>query len=150
MYAMPHLVKETWACDVFWDKNERPVLYVVGEGRVTHTKDVLEVIGCAVEMTNTGPFENVCAVYNMLKVESIPFIGRFINSGKAPSTSRTAHIVIGTTLPTIKIVGSLMAVASNERLRTIDIHDNETAMEAAISRWLALPDRAKSYNIDNV
>ncbi len=104
----------------------------------------------AVQMTNDGPFEHVCSVYNMLEVAQIPFLGRFINSGRFPSTTRTAHIILGTQNQALRLVGSLAAVTGSKRLRTLDVCTTQAEIDASIKRWLSLPDRTREYNIHNV
>jgi hypothetical protein len=147
---MPRIEGPNYTADVDWDKDGKAVLYVIGKGRVTSPKQALDVIQMAVKMTNEGPHQHVCAVYNMLEVTQVPFLGRFINSGRFPSTTRTAHIILGTTNPALHLVGSLAAVATSKRLRTMEVCSVQAEIDAAVQRWLALPDRAREYNIHNI
>ncbi len=147
---MPKVQGATYTADVEWDKDGKPVLYIVGKGRVTSPKQALDVIETAVKMTNEGPHQHVCAVYNMLELTQIPFLGRFINSGRFPSTTRTAHIILGTQSPTLRLVGSLAAVATSNRLRTLEVCTTQAEIDEAVKRWLALPDRTREYNIRNI
>src|SRR5207244_144600 len=132
--------------EVEWDKEGKAVLYIVGKGRVTSAKQALDVIEIAVKMTNDGPHQHVCSVYNMLEVTHIPFLGRFINSGRFPSTTRTAHIILGTNNAALRLVGSLAAVATSKRLRTLEVCTTQAEIDVAVKRWLALPDRTREYN----
>ena len=147
---MPKIEGPTYSVDIDWDKDGKPVLYVIARGRVTAPKNALDVIGKAVDMTNEGPHQHVCAVYNMLEVTQVPFLGRFINSGRFPSTTRTAHIILGTVNPALRLVGSLAAVANSKRLRTLDVCTTQADVDASVKRWLSLPDRAREYNIHNI
>ncbi len=147
---MPKIEGSTYTAEVEWDKEGKPVLYVIGRGRVMTPKQALEVVETAVKMTNEGPHDHVCGVYNMLEITHVPFLGRFINSGRFPSTTRTAHIILATNNPALRLIGSLAAVASSKRLRTFEVCTSQDEIDAAVKRWLALPDRTREYNIHNV
>ncbi len=111
---MPRIEGQGYTVDVEWDKDGTPVLYILGKGRVTSPKQALDVIDMAVKMTNEGPHQHVCSVYSMLEVTQVPFLGRFISSGRFPSTIRTAHIILGTQNQALRLVGSLAAVATSK------------------------------------
>jgi hypothetical protein len=147
---MPRIEAPGYTVDIEWDKDEKPVLYIVGKGRVSSPKQALDVIETAVKMTNEGPHQHACSVYNMLEVTQVPFLGRFINSGRFPSTTRTAHIILGTNNAALRLVGSLAAVATSKRLRTLEVCTTQAEVDAAVKRWLALPDRTREYNIHNI
>src|SRR2546421_405461 len=104
---MSHFEGVTHGADIEWDKNGRPVLYVTAHGTVHLAKPVLDLIGTAVKMINEGPFERVCPVYNLLDVKQVPFLGRFMRSGRIAQSPRTAHIIVATHDPQIRLVASL-------------------------------------------
>jgi hypothetical protein len=147
---MPKIEQPSYSVDIEWDSTGKPVLYIIGRGRVTTAKDALDVIGMAVKMTDEGPHDHVCAVYNMLEVTQIPFLGRFISTGRFPSSRRTAHIILGTHSQALRLVGSLAAVTNSKRLRTYDVCTTQEEVDKAVQRWLALPDRARAYTINDI
>jgi len=133
--------------EIGWDPNERPVYYVVARGNVPSARIAIEVMESAVREINSGPFDHVCAVYNLLAVERVPLLGRFLVNGRL-ATSKTAHIVLGTTLEAARLIGSVLAVAGGTRLRTLDVCQKPEEIEASVSRWLALPDFARERHVD--
>jgi hypothetical protein len=147
---MPKIDGPTYSADVEWASEGKPVLYVTARGSVHTPKEAIAVIEMAVKVTNEGPFEHVCAVYNLLELTHVPMLARFITSGRISTTSRTAHIIIASHSAAIQLVGSLMAVSGAKRLRTMDVCKTPADIEAAVARWLALPDRAREYTIDNI
>ena len=147
---MLKIEQPNYSVEIEWDKEGKPVLYVVGHGRVSLAKSALEAIGAAVKIIDEGPHDHICAVYNMLDVTQIPFLGRFINTGQFPASSKTAHIILGTNSQTLRLVGSLAAVTNSRRLRTYDVCTTQDELDKAVRRWLALPDRARTYKIDDV
>jgi hypothetical protein len=148
--SMPKIEGTTYSADVEWDKEGKPVLFVTGGGRVKTPKQALDVVEMAVRMTNESKHDHVCAVYNLLEIAQVPFLGRFINSGRFPSTTRTAHIILATNNPALRLIGSLAAVATSKRLRTFEVCTTPDEIDAAVKRWLSLPDRTREYNIHNV
>src|SRR5262249_39147198 len=137
---MPRIEGPTHSADFEWDKEGKPVLYIHARGHVNAPKDVIDVIGMAVKMTNERAFKYVCGVYDAFEVTHIPFLGRFLTSGRMPSTERTAHIIIGTTNPSLQLIAQLMAVVGNKRLRTAEACKTPEELATAVKRWLALPD----------
>jgi hypothetical protein len=147
---MPKLEGPTYSADIEWAAEGKPVLYVTARGSIHTPKEAIAVIEAAVKLTNEGSFEHVCAVYNLLELTHVPMLARFITSGRISTTSRTAHIIIGTHNAAIQLVASLMAVSGAKRLRTMDVCKTPQEIEMAVGRWLALPDRAREYTIDNI
>ncbi len=146
---MPRLEGPTWQADVEWDKENRPVIYVTGRGRLTRPREMADVIGTEVRMVDAGPFQHVCVVYNVLETTGIPPVARMVGKSM-PSTSRTAHIIVATNNRIIQLLGSLFAAVGNRRLRTIEFCTSVEQIEGAVKRWLALPDRTREYTIDNI
>lgn len=136
----------TYSVELGWDPNGRPVYYVVARGDVASARIAIEVMESAVRAINTGPFDHVCAVYNLLAVERVPLLGRFLVNGRL-ATPKTAHIVLGTTLESARLVASVLAVAGGTRLRTLDVCQTSEEIEASVSRWLALPDFARERHV---
>lgn len=148
---MPKIEGPTYTVEINWDNDGKPVLYVVGHGQVTTPKQAIDAIEVAVKMINDGPHEHVCSVYNMLGVSRLPFLGRFISAGRIPTSPRTAHLILGSENPQIRLIASLIAVTSHsKRLRTLDICFSPEEIDNAVKRWLALPERTREYNINNV
>jgi hypothetical protein len=145
-----HIQGDTYSADLEWDKEGRPILWVTGHGKVTSPKDAIGVIAAGVQMVNESQFNHVCAVYDMLDNVQIPMLARFIRSGAVPTTSRTAHIIIGTHNAAIQLVASLIAVATGKRLRTMEVCKTREEIDAAVKRWLNLPDNMREYTINNV
>lgn len=108
------------------------------------------MIAAVVEMINAGPFDHVCTVYNMLELTHMPMLARFIKAGNFPSSSKTAHIVIGTHSQSLQLVASLVAVLGSKRLRTMEACKSQEEIEQAVKRWLMLPDRTRAYTINDV
>ncbi len=144
---MPTITEATYRAEIEWDKNGRPVMYVVGHGQITSPLDALEVARTAVQMIDEGPHEHVCAVYNLLDLTHAPSLVRFVRSSRFPSSQRTAHIVVGTHNTTLRLVSSLVAVMSGSRLRTLEICGSADEIEEAIRRWLALPEHMRTRTI---
>src|SRR5262245_22910592 len=111
-----HIEGETYSADLEWDKDGKPVLWVRGRGKVTAPKDAIAVIAAGVQMVMDGPFDHVCSVYDVLDIIQIPMLARFIKAGAVPTSTRTAHIVVGTHSTALQLVASLMAVATGKRL----------------------------------
>ncbi len=147
---MTHIEGTTFTTDIEWDKEGRPIYYVVGHGQVTQAKTVLDIIAQAVKMVDEGPFQHVCAVYNMLDVTHLPHLARFISGGRFPTSMRTAHIVVGTHDRALQLAASLIAVMGGKRLRTLEVCRSQEELDAAIKRWLDLPDRAREYTIRDI
>jgi hypothetical protein len=145
-----HIEAETYSADIEWDKTGKPVLYVVGRGRITVPKQALDAVTAAVKMIDEGPFAHVCSVYNVLDITQLPFLGRFVTSGRVSTSPKTAHIILGTTLPAIQLIASLIAVASAKRLRTLAVCKNQQEIDAAVKSWLSLPDITREYTVDNI
>lgn len=133
---------------VEWDKDGRPVLWVIGEGKYS-PKEAIAVIRVAVDMVTSGPFDHVCSVYNVLRCQ-IPFLGRFLGQGSVPTSSRTAHIIVGTHSNAIRLLASMIAVTANKRLRTMEVCITDEEVENSVNKWLAMPDRARTYTINDV
>ena len=146
---MPRLEGPHHTVDIEWDKGGKPIQYVTGKGKVDHIRDALAAIALAVKMIEESEFHHVCAVYNLLEVTHIPHLARFVGSGRIHSTPRTAHIVMATHDKTLQLVGRLIAVSNNRRLRTTDICTSVEEIEAAVQRWWNLPDRTREYTVDN-
>lgn len=136
----------TYHVEIGWDPNSRPVYYVVAQGHVSSARIAVEVMESAVRDINSGPFDHVCAVYNLLAVEHVPLLGRLLVNGRL-ATPKTAHIVLGTTLEAARLIGSVLAVAGGTRLRTLDVCQTPEQIEVSVSRWLALPDLAREHRI---
>ena len=139
-----HRVEYTWRGD------GSPVLYIIAHGRVGIAKIALDVIREAHRVVAESSFEHVCAVYNLLDVTHLPFLGRFIANGEFPTSVHTAHIVLASTNQTIKLVATLAGVAVGSRLRTVDLCASEAEIETAILHWLSLPERTRAYQIDDI
>jgi hypothetical protein len=145
-----HIDGPTFSADIDWDKDGQPVIYVVGRGKASSPREALAIIETAVQMVDAGPFEHVCSVYNMLEVTHLPLLARFIRAGNFPSSSKTAHIIIGTNSQSLQLVASLVAVLASKRLRTMEACKTNEEIEQAVKRWLMLPDRARSYTVNDV
>src|SRR5450432_1726320 len=145
---MPRLEGPNYTADIEWDKDGKPVNYVRAQGSVTFAKDAIAVISTAVKMIEEGEFEHVCAVYNLLEVDHIPHLARFVGSGRIPSTTKTAHIIMATQNTMLQLVGALIAVSNNRRIRTTEVCKTEEEIAAAVQRWLNLPDRTREYTVN--
>jgi hypothetical protein len=145
---MPQINAEHYQADIDWDKDGRPVLWIKARGKIT-AKEVVETLKVVVATTNAGPFEHVCAAYNLLDLQ-IPFLGRLITAGKVPTTSRTAHFVVGTLSQQVKLAAAVIAVSGNKRLRTVEVCATEEEMQVAVGHWLSLPDRNRAYTISDL
>ncbi len=139
-----HRVEYSWRAD------GSPVLYVIGHGRVSMAKTALDAIREALRLTVESPYAHVCAVYNLLDVTHLPFLGRFITTGEFPTSPRTAHIVLASNNQAIKLVATLAGVALGSRLRTVDLCATEEEIETAVAHWLTLPERTRAYQIDDI
>jgi hypothetical protein len=137
----------TYQAELFWDATGQPVLYVVGYGRVVMPSHVLEVVTQAVAMINESEHDHVCTVYNMLDLIQAPFLVRFVKPGRWPTSPKTAHIIIGTQNPAIRLLGTLAAVSSSARLRTLAVCASQEEVEQAVTRWLALPEQTRKQKI---
>ena len=140
----------TFSADIAWAKEDKPVIYCVGHGSSTSAREALSVIAAVVEMIDTSKFDHVCTVYNMLGLAHMPMLARFIRAGNFPSSSKTAHIIIGTQSQSLQLVASLVAVLGNKRLRTMEACKTQEEIEQAVKRWLSLPDRTRAYTIDDL
>jgi hypothetical protein len=147
---MPKIEGPTYSAEIDWHPEGKPVLYIVGHGRANSPAEALSVIDAAVKLINEGPFEHICSVYNMLDLEHMPMLARFIRSGRISTSSRTAHIIIGTHNAAIQLLASVLAVTGAKRLRTMDVCKSQGEIDAAVARWLALPDITREYTIDNI
>jgi hypothetical protein len=149
--TMSKIEGPTYNVEIEWDKEDKPVLYVVAHGQITTPKQAIDAIEVAVGMINAGPHQHVCSVYNMLDVSRLPFLGRFISAGRIPTSPRTAHLILGSENPQIRLIASLIAVTSHsKRLRTLDICFSQDEIDTSVKRWLSLPERTREYNINNV
>lgn len=145
---MPQINAEHYQADIDWDKQGQPVLWIKARGKVT-PKEVIETLKVVVATVNEGPFQHVCGAYNLFDLQ-IPFLGRLIAAGAVPTTSRTAHFVIGTLSQQVKLAAAVIAVSGNKRLRTVEVCATEEEMRVAVGHWLSLPDRNRAYTISDV
>lgn len=145
-----HIEGSAFSADIEWDRDGKPVIYVVGRGKTTSPREALSVIEIAVNMVESGPFDHVCSVYNMLEITQLPLLARFIRAGNFPSSSKTAHIIMATHLQSLKLVASLVAVVASKRLRTMEACKTEEEIQEAVKRWLSLPDRTRSYSVNDI
>ncbi len=139
-----------YSAEIEWDKDGNPVEYVTARGSVKFVKDAIAVITAAVKMIDESNFQHVCAVYNMLGITHIPHLARFVGSGRIPSTTKTAHIIIASHSTTLQLVGALIAVSNNHRLRTMEVCKSDEEIAAAVQHWRNLPDRTREYTVNNV
>jgi hypothetical protein len=144
------IVGSDYSADIEWHKEGHPVIYCVGRGKSTSAREALSVIATVVEMINAGPFEHVCSVYNMLEITHMPMLARFVRAGNFPTSSKTAHIIIGTQSQSLQLVTSVVAVLGNKRLRTMEACKTQEEIEQAVKRWLLLPDRTRAYTINDI
>ena len=138
--------------DIEWDKNGRSILYITGRNDSQSVKEMVEAIRDAVKTVNEGPFDHVCCVYNLLNVNlkmNIPLLGRLVRNKEIPSTPRTAHIIVGTLNPLVRMIGTVIAVTGSKRIRTVDVCSSQMEIDAAVQRWLSLPDHVRNYTTDN-
>jgi hypothetical protein len=147
---MTHIEGSSFSADFAWDSGGKPVLYISGHGKSKAPQDAIDLIGVAVKMINESQFFHVCAVYDMLDVESFPMLARFITSGRIPSTERTAHIILGTHNTSLQLVGSLLAVANGKRLRTLEVCKTKEEIANAVRLWLSLPDNTREHTISDI
>ena len=145
-----HIEGVTFSTDIEWDKQGKPVIYVVGRGDARTPKEALSVIATTVEMINASHFEHVCSVYNMLDLTHLPMMARFINAGTFPSSPKTAHIIVGTRSQTIQLIASLSAVIGSRRLRTMEACWSPEEIDQAVKRWLSMSDRTRAYTINDI
>ena len=139
-----------YTAEIDWDKDGNPVQYVTARGNVKFVKDAVAVITAAVKMIDESSFRHVCAVYNVLGITHIPHLARFVGSGRIPSTTKTAHIIIASHNTTLQLVCALIAVSNNRRLRTMGVCKSEAEITAAVQHWRNLPDRTREYTVNNV
>ncbi len=147
---MIHIDGDTYTVDIEWDKDRHPVYYLTGHGKVKAAKEVLNILARAVQMVEEGPFPHVCAVYNVLDMSDLPHLARFVKGGKWPTSMRTAHLIIATHDRALQLVASVVAVMGTKRLRTMEVCRSPEEIDAAVKRWLALPDRTREYTIRDV
>lgn len=134
---MPKIEGKTFSATVEWDKDGKPVLYVTGQGSSITPKEAIDVIQLAIDTINAGPYEQVCSVYNVLALPHVPLPLRFVTAGKIPSTPRTAHIVMVTTNPMLRLFASIMAVSGHSKARSFDVCETVEDMNSAVQSWLA-------------
>lgn len=149
---MSNIESASSIADISWDKDGRPILYVVGRGDSQSVRQMVQVIATAVKTVNEGPFEHVCCVYNMLNINlkmNVPQLGRLVRNKEIPSTPRTAHIIVGTQNPLVRMIGTVIAVTGSKRIRTVDVCSTQAEIDAAIQRWLSLPEHVRHYTADN-
>ena len=139
-----------FTADIEWDKQGLPVLYVVGRGSVDTPREALAVIEAAVQMINASPFDHVCTVYNMLELNHLPMMARFIKAGNFPSSPKTAHIIIVTHSHMIQLIASLSAVMGSRRLRTMEACRSQEEIDQAVKRWLSSRDRTRAYTVNDI
>ncbi len=147
---MTRIEGDGYYADVDWDKDGQPVQYAVCHGSVLLPKQAIEVIAAAVKMIDESPFQHVCVVYDLLDMQHIPHLARFVGGGKFPSSMKTAHIIMATNNTSLQLLGSLVAVTASHRLRSMEVCRTKGEIESAVKHWLALPDRAKEYTIKDV
>ena len=147
---MAHIEGTGYSVDIEWDKDSNPVQYVNCHGSVRLPREALDTVAASVKMIDDSAFKHVCVVYNLLDVQHIPHLARFIGGGKFPSSPKTAHIIMATTSTTLQLIGSLAAVTGSKRLRTMEVCRTPDEIASAVKHWLALPDRTKEYTIDNL
>src|SRR5689334_22295865 len=117
---MPQIDYPECTVNIDWDKDGKPILYIVVKGRFNLPQEAISALQAVVDTVNNGPFDHVCSVYNMFEVTHIPMLARFVKSGRMPTTPRTAHIILGTTNGMVQLIASLLAVTGNKRMRTIN------------------------------
>src|SRR5258708_4626632 len=142
--AMIRLEGPDYTAEIDWDKEGNPVQYATERGNVKFVKDAVAVITAAVKMIDESSFRHVCAVYNVLGITHIPHLARFVGSGRIPSTTKTAHIIIASHNTTLQLVCALIAVSNNRRLRTMEVCKSEAEIAVAVQNWRNLPDRPRA------
>lgn len=149
---MPKVETTDYTAEINWHPDGKAVLYVVCRGSTRSIKDMVTVIAEAVNTVNNGTFPHVCSVYDLLDMNvriNLPQLGRLVRDKGIPSTTRTAHIVVGTLHPVVRMIGTIVAVTGSKRVRTVDVCSSRLEVESAVQRWLSLPTHIRNFTADN-
>jgi hypothetical protein len=146
---MPKIELPHCTVDAEWDKNGNPVLFITVSGKFNSPNEARDALQAVIELIEASPFEHSCSVYNMFDVSHVPMLARLAATGKMPTSHKTAHIILGTTNTMVQLIGYTLAVASNKRIRTIQLCKSPEDIDKAVKNWLALSPNARSHTVED-